>query len=76
MKYMILTFASQQDYQDMVGQASDAAGVDAGGLRGAGRVHAGVQPGAARLGRAGRDPGPERPGALAAGPAQAGRARW
>ena len=68
-KYMILTFASQQHYEEMVGQAVRPARVEPGGLGGAGGVYAGVQPGAGGLGRAGRDPGSERPGAYSTGPA-------
>jgi hypothetical protein len=49
-----------------------ASGVDRGGLGGAGGVYASVQPGAAGLGRAGRDPRPERSGARSPGPVQGG----
>ena len=43
MKYMILTYASQQDYDGMAGQASGAGRLVRRGLRGNDRLHGGLQ---------------------------------
>ena len=69
MKYMILTYGSQQDYDGMAGKATDKPAWTRGGLRGDGRVHGGVQQRAGRVRRARRDPGAGRAGAHPAGPA-------
>ena len=71
MKYMILTYASQQDYDGMAGKPTERAGLVGGGLRGHGRVHGVVQQGPGRLRRAGRDAGAGRAGPHPAAPAPA-----
>ena len=43
MKYMILTYGSQQDYDGMAGVASDLPAWTARGLRGDGQLHGGAQ---------------------------------
>ena len=61
MKYMILTYGSQQDYDGMAGVASDLTGLDGRGLRGHGQLHGSAQRRTGRLRRARRDPGLQAP---------------
>ena len=62
MKYMIMLYGSQQDYDVLAGRPPTGRRWSAED-RGDARVHGDVPPGAGRVRRAGRRPGPERAGA-------------
>jgi hypothetical protein len=72
MKYMILAYASQRDYDALTGHPAPGtrpAELDAGRLRQDGPVHGVVQQGARRLRRTSRHPRPAVAVAMVQGPA-------
>ena len=75
MKYMILVYASQRDYQRHGRQAGSwRAWLDRGGFRGLGPVHGAVRQGSRRVRGTGGHPRPDRPVAGQADPAGRRRA--